>query len=58
VYTGLLASYALSRRYEYDQDEDRVAFYQISSDVFNILGILTSNLIKNKDQPDALMYLN
>ena len=49
VYTGLQAMYALARRYEYDQDEDRVAFYQVSSDIFNILGILTNNLIKNKD---------
>ena len=49
VYTGLLAMYALARRYEYDQDEDRVSFYQISSDIFNILGILTNNLIKNKE---------
>ena len=58
VYSGLLGLYALAKRYELEQDEGRIPFYQITEESFGMLEILTSNLIKNKESDDALLYLN
>lgn len=57
IYAGLQGLHALSARYEFELKEERLPLYQIIRESFPVLVSLVNDMIKNKDNSDALYIL-
>lgn len=58
IYTGLLGLFALTSRYEFEMDEDRIPLFDIIQKSFNRLGELVNQMIANKENEDALFMMH
>lgn len=58
VYAGLQGLHALSARYEFELDEDRLPLHEIVKETFTNLCGLVNQMINNRDNEDALYMLH
>ena len=58
VLTGLKGLIGLVGCYEYEYDEDRKPMNEICNDVFSILGHRVNDMIKHKENEEALSMLH
>jgi len=57
IYTGLLALFALVKKYEFELEDDRIPLQTIQQECFGILGNLINHLIGNLENETALNIL-
>ena len=58
IYTGLLALFALVKKYEFEMEKDRIPLHNIQSECFGILGNLINHLLGNLENEIALNILH
>jgi len=58
IMTGLLALFALAKKYEYEMDEDREPLFKLMERFFPVLGKIIETYIQQADNEVALRLLH